>query len=296
MKNLFALILILLSNLSFSQDYKSDFGKYFHEKDTIKQREALVRWEKDRPTEAELYTSYFNYYFQKSRKELLSLSTNDPKSEAFVLKDSLNQTAGYLGGTVIYDDRDLRSALIKIDKGISLYLDRLDMRFGKIYALGQVEDWATFTSEIIKAVNYSATNKNSWTWTNNIKKEDGKEFFLAALQSYQVQIYNTENDNLLPNMREIALAILKYFPDSVVSLSYVSITYFLTGDFEKGLEALFKAEKINPKDSIILSNIANGYKQTGNKAKAIEYYEKTIQYGDEEIKAFSRNQIIELKK
>jgi tetratricopeptide (TPR) repeat protein len=296
MKNFFTLILVLLSSLSFSQEYKSDFGKYFHEKDTIKQRETLVRWEKARPTEAELYTSYFNYYFQKSKKELLSLSTNEPKGEAFVLKDSLNQTAGYLGSNVIYDDRDLKNAFIKIDKGISLYPDRLDMRFGKIYALGQVEDWANFTSEIIKAVNYSATNKNNWTWTNNLKKDDGKEFFLTALQSYQGQIYNTENDNLLPNMREIALTILKYYPESVESLSNLSITYFLTGEFEKGLEALFRAEKINPKDSIVLSNIANGYKQTGNKAKAIEYYEKTIQYGDEEIKAFAKNQITELKK
>lgn len=296
MKNLLALILILLTSHSFSQDYKSDFGKYFQEKDIIKQHETLLKWEQARPNDAELFTSYFNYYFQKSKREILSLTKKEPEGEALILKDSINQTEGYLGSTINYGDTDLKNAFAKIDKGISLYPDRLDMRFGKIYALGKVEDWANFTSEIIKAVNYSATNQNNWTWTNNIKKDDGKKFFLASLQSYQVQIYDTENDNLLPNMREIALTILKYYPESVESLSNLSVTYFLWGEFDKGLDALFKAEKINPKDSIVLSNIANGYKQTGNKAKAIEYYEKTIQFGDEEIKTFARNQITELKK
>ncbi|MCF6129348.1 tetratricopeptide repeat protein [Flavobacterium sp. AS60] len=296
MKNICIVIAVTISSISFAQDYKSEFGKYFREKDTIKQKETLEAWGKAKPTDAELFTSYFNYYFQKSKKEILSLTRNEPEGEALILKDSLNQTAGYLGSTINYGDTDLKNAFTKIDKGISLYPDRLDMRFGKIYALGKIQDWEKFTSEIIKAVDYSAKNNNNWTWTNNEKKEDGKQFFLASLQSYQVQLYDTENDNLLTNMREIASAILKYYPDSIESLSNVSVTYFLTGKYNEGLEALFKAEKLNPKDYIVLSNIAQGYKLSGNKAKAIEYYEKTIQYGDEETKTFAINQISELKK
>lgn len=97
-------------------------------------------------------------------------------------------------------------------------------------------------------------------------------------------------------MREIALAILKYYPDSVESLSNLSITYFLTGKFSEGLEALHKAEKINPKDYVVLSNIAHGYNLSGDKAKAIEYYEKTILYGNDEAKSFAKSKIEELKK
>lgn len=296
MRTIFILLSLLLSSSSFAQDYKSDFGKYFREKDTVKQKETLLKWEKANSKDAELYTAYFNYYFQKSRKEILNLSTKDPGGEALILKDSLNKTAGYIGSSENYDETDLKNAFIKIDKGISMYPDRLDMRFGKIYALGKIEDWGKFTSEIIKAVDYSQTNKNNWTWTNNIKKDDGQEFLLSSTQSYQLQLYNTERDDLLPNMREIALDILKYYPEHVESLSNLSITYFLVGEFDKGLEALFRAEKINPKDYIVLSNIANGYRQTGNKSKAIEYYEKVNLYGDEDAKNFAKEQIAELKK
>ncbi|MDI1318376.1 tetratricopeptide repeat protein [Flavobacterium sp.] len=296
MRIIFIVLSILFSVLSFAQDYKSDFGKYFQEKDTIKQKETLLKWEKAKPNDAELFTSYFNFYFQKSKTEILSLSKNEPTGDALVLLDSLNKTAGFLGSTQSYDATAIKKAFIKIDKGISLYPNRLDMRFGKIYALGEIEDWTNFTSEISKAVAYSQINKNNWTWTNNTTKEAGQDFLLSSIQSYQVQLYNTERDDLLPNMREIALAILKYYPENIESLSNLSVTYFLIGEFDKGLDALFKAEKINPKDYIVLSNIANGYKQLGNKSKAIEYYEKTYLYGDEEAKNFAKKQIAELKK
>ena len=76
----------------------------------------------------------------------------------------------------------------------------------------------------------------------------------------------------------------------------MSITYLLLGEFDTAIETLLKAEKINPEDFIILSNIAHGYKLKGDNDKAIEYYEKTIQYGDAQAKEFARQKIEELRK
>lgn len=170
------------------------------------------------------------------------------------------------------------------------------MRFGKIYVLGQVSDWNNYTSEIIKTIQYSSTNYNNWTWTNNEKQENGKDFFLSSLQDYQVQLYNTRKDELLVNMRNISDETLKYYPNHIESLSNLSITYLLTGEYDKGIEPLLRAEKLNPQDYIVLSNIAQGYKLKGDKKKAIEYYEKTIEFGDERAKEFAKQQITELEK
>ncbi|WP_166963858.1 tetratricopeptide repeat protein [Yeosuana marina] len=290
------IILILLSQIGFSQDYQSEFQKYCQTNDIINQLKVLTEWKTANPEDAELYTSYFNYYFNKSRQEGLAMTVEEPNGERLVLKDSLNQIKGYLGSRVYYDQAELKKGLNKIDEGIKLYPNRLDMRFGKIYALGQISDWDNFTSEIIKTVEYSSKNNNNWTWTNNEKQEDGREFFLSSIQDYQVQLYETGNDDLLVNMRDIANEILKYYPKHIESLSNLSVTYLLTGDYDKGLEPLLRAEKIDPKDYIVLSNIAQGYKLKGNKEKAIEYYEKTIEYGEERAKEFARQQIIELKK
>ncbi len=290
------LIAILISQIGFSQDYQSEFQKYCQTNDTINQLKVLVEWKNSNPKDAELYTSFFNYHFMKSKQEVLAMSTDEPNGESFVLKDSLNQTAGFIGSKIHFDKTELERGLNKIDEGIKLYPDRLDMRFGKIYALGEVFDWKRFTSEIIKTIEYSAKNDTNWTWTNNEKYDGGEKEFLLDMQTYQLQLYNTGNDNLLKNMREIANTVLKFYPNHIESLSNLSITYLLVGEYDKGIEPLLRAEKINPKDYIVLSNIAKGYKLKGDKKKAIEYYERTVEFGDDSAKEYAKQQIIELKK
>jgi len=299
MKKILGLILAgFIFNFVVAQEYQSDFQKYFQENDTINQLKTLTEWEKSNPKDAELFTSYFNYYFNKSRDEIIIVAAGAPPAgEKYLsLSDSSGNYAGFIGSQINYDESYLKKGLDKITEGIDLYPNRLDMRFGKIYVLGQIKDWNSFTKEIVKTIDYSAENNNQWTWTNNEKQKDGENFFLSSLQDYQVQLYNTGNDDLLLNMREIANTILKHYPSHIESLSNLSVTYLLTGEYDKGIEPLLKAEKINPKDYIVLSNIAQGYKLKGDKKKAIEYYEKTIKYGDEDAKTFARQQIEELKK
>lgn len=292
--NLF--VVILFTTTAFGQDYKANFDKYYQEGDTTKQLEVLKKWESEDPKNPELFTSYFNYYFLKSRKEALSMSTEEPKGKSLSFQDSTGKTAGYIGSEIYYEPKTFKKAIEKIDQGIKLYPNRLDMRFGKIYVLGQNEDWTKFTDEIVRTIQYSNKNDNQWTWTNNEKKENGKDFFLTSLQDYQLNLYNTGDDDLLVNMRTIALEILEYYPKHIESLSNLSITYLLTGEYDKGIEPLLKAEKIDPEDAIVLGNIAQGYKLKGDKETAIEYYEKVIKYGDERSIAYAKQQIQELKK
>ena len=289
-------LLIIISNQIFSQDFNADFGRYFKEKNQPKQKETLEKWTNSNPNDPELYTSYFNYYFNKSRNEVLTLSKEEPDGERLEFKDSLNKTAGYIGSEVNYNGIFFQKGIDKIQNGIVLFPNRLDMRFGAIYAFGEVKDWTNFTKEIVKAVKYSAINNNEWTWTNNTKQNEGKDFLLSSIQTYQLQLYNTGDDKLLNNMSEIATEILKLYPTHVESLSNLSITYMLKSDYDKAIEVLLKAESIDPKDFIVLSNVAHAYKLKGEKLKAIEYYEKAIKYGDDQAIEYSKKQIIELKK
>ncbi|MEP5254560.1 MAG: tetratricopeptide repeat protein [Winogradskyella arenosi] len=296
MKNLLgSLIAILFVQISFSQDYQSEFLKYCEAKDSIKQLDVLTKWESKNPKDAELFTSYFNYHVMKSMQEVIALTTNTPNEEAMVLKDSLNKTTAYLESQLYYNPQELKKGFDKIDQGITLYPNRLDMRFGKIYVLSQALDWKNFTSEIIKTIAYSATNDNQWTWTNHEPYDGTEKEFLLDIQDYQYQLYNTGNDDLFINMREIANEVLKYYPNHVESLSNLSVTYLLTGEYDKGIAPLLKAEKLNPKDYIVLGNIAQGYKLKGDKQKAIAYYKKMVQFGDENTKAFASQQITALE-
>ena len=280
-----------------AQNYFEDFQKYYQSGDTLKERELLENWKQEKPNDSELYTSLFNYYFQKSKNEVLLLAEGTPPQgqEYIELKDSANQVSGFISSKIDYEKSNLKKAFESIDKGIEMYPNRLDMRFGKIYVLGKIHDWRSFTDEIITTVNYSSKNQNKWTWTLNETKKDGEDFFLGALQDYQMQLYNTMDDELLENMREIAQAVLKYYPNHVESLSNSSITYMVQKEYEKALIPLKKAEEIDAKDFIVLNNIAYCYKEMNQKEKAIEYYEKVIKFGDERAIEQAKSEIDKLK-
>lgn len=295
-KPLIILAFSILTNICFGQDYKKQFDELCQVGDTTKQIELLKKWETEDPENPELFTSYFNYYFLMARQEFVSMSTKQPKGESLQLQDSTGQVAGFLGSEIVFNQNVLQKGFDKIEQGIEKYPNRLDMRFGKIYTLGQIEDWENFTKEIVKTVQYSKKNKNEWTWTNNEKRENGTEFFLSSIQDYQLTLYETENDDLLKNMRTIAEEILKIYPDHIESLSNISITFLLTGEYDKGIEALLKAEKIDPKDEVVLGNIANGYKLKGDIDNSIKYYEKILELDNQRLVEFAKQQIEALKK
>ncbi len=292
------LILIITTNFVYSQNFESDFQKYFQDNDTLNQRKILDKWEKSNSEDPELFVAYLNYYFNKSIHEGIIVSGEDPPENAdfLYISDTAGNYAGYIGAGITYDTVCLKKGLEKITEGINLYPDRLDMRFGKIYVLGEIENWDSFTNEIIKAIDYSAKNNNQWLWTNNEKLKDAKNFFLNGIQDYQIQLYQTENDELLLKMREIANEILKYYPDHIESLSDLAITYLLTDEYDKALDFLLKAEQINPRDSIVMMNIAYAYKMKGDKAKAIEYYKKVKKCGDEQLQKDAKQEIKELRR
>lgn len=291
--------LTLLFNQAIGQTFKKQFNDLVSKKDTLAQQQLLDKWEKADSNDPELYVAYFNYFVKKSKKEIVRLDNNPKGKDGFRIMDkdsSKKEPVGYMYGDTYYDFDLLKKGFDYIDKGIEKHPNRLDMRFGKIYMFGQTEDYEKFTAEIIKTVDYSSINKNKWTWSDNKPLDEPKDFMLSSIQDYQVQLYNTENDDLLDNMKRIAEAVLKHYPDHIESLSNLSIVFMLQKQYDKALEPLLKAEKLNPKDYIVLSNIAQAYKLKGETKNAIKYYELTIKYGDEQAKNYAKGQIDELKK
>ena len=291
--------LTLVFNQVFGQTFKQQFNEFVSKKDTLGQQQLLDKWEKSDSNDPELYIAYFNYFVKKSVKEVVTLGQNPEGNDVLQIMDkdsSKKEPVAYLYGDTYYDQNILKKGFDYIDKGLSKYPNRLDMRFCKIYLLGQIENYEKFTVEIINTIDYSHVNKNKWTWADNKPLGDPENFMLSSIQDYQLQLYNTENDNLIENMKRIAEAVLKYYPEHIESLSNISIVFMLQKQYDKALDTLLKAEKLNPKDCIVLNNIAQTYKLKGDTINAIKYYKLTIQYGDDKAKNYANGQIEELLK
>ncbi len=272
----------------------NNFISYLQRGDTLEMKALLGKWEKENPNDPELFTSYYNYYISQSRQNVLTFGQNPPKDqEVIVAKDSADKAISYLYDATIYEPIAYKKAMTYIDSGIKLFPERLDMRFGKIHILGESKDWDNFTVSIIKAVNESNKNQNNWKWTLNgpLPEKDSVNFFLSAIHDYQVVIYETGDDSLLKNMRDIALTVLKYHPDHAKTLTNVALTHMALGEGNEALPYLLKAEKLEPSDDIILTNLAHTYYLIGDIEQCIAYYEKAIEIGDEYAKRYSEERI-----
>ena len=297
MKNIVLIIALftLIQLHSQNSNYLNEFLELCKTQDTLAQKKLLEKWDNEDPDNPELYTSYFNYYFQKSREEMVELGTEAPEDLSLQIVDSSNAVVGYLGSKIVYHENVLQKAFNYIDEGISKFPDRLDMRFGKIHALGIVGHWQSFTNEIVKTINYAAVNNNNWTWTFNEPNDQAKKYLLSGIQDYQVQLYETGRDDVIKHIRVIALTVLEHYPNHIESLSNIAISYILEKEFEEGLKYLLKAEVINSKDYIVIGNIAYCYKMMGNKEKAIFYYTKNLDSKDESLIQYAKEQIKELQ-
>lgn len=294
---LFILIHFIFNQVN-GQTLTDQFYKLMSEKDTVGQIRLLEKWESTNSEDPELYIAYYNYYVNKSKREIITLGQNPKGKDVLQIMDqdkTKKEPVGYIYGDTSYDPEFLNKGFTWLNRGIAKFPNRLDMRFGKIYMFGVIGDYENFTKEIITTIDYSEINKNAWTWSDSQPLENPKESMLRSIQDYQIQLYNTEDDSLLENMKRIAEAILKYYPNHIESLTNISIVYLIKKQYDKALEFLISAEKINPKDTIVLNNIAQAYKLKGDFKNSIKYYELIIIYGDDQIKQFAQEQIIQLR-
>jgi tetratricopeptide (TPR) repeat protein len=288
-------IFLLAISLSFGQGYEKQFKELAAKNDTSAQAKLLSAWEAASPKDPELFIAYFNFYVRKSMSEVVALEKRPNDKTAIALADTgTGKTLAYLNASVRYRSDILQKGFDHIIQGIALHPTRLDMRFGKIYMLGQAENYPAFANEIVTTIEYGNKINNAWLWKEGKPLDNPKQFFLGSLQDYITTIYNTEDDKLLPLMRQISETVVRYYPDHVESLSNIALTYLIAGEYATAIPYLLKAEKVAPKDIIVLNNIAEAYKRSGDKVNAKVYYEKIIRHGSKEEAADAQMKIKEL--
>ena len=290
------LCLLWLSHSALAQDFQQDFENYMSIGDTNQQRIILNNWEHHNPKDPEYFVSYFNFCFNNAKRVSLQLNQSGAvNGEGLSITDSSGNDAGFIGEGIAYDMDLLQEGLEKIQAGILLYPNRLDMRFGKIFALGEARLWDAFTQEIVSTIQYSTKNGNEWLWKKNEKVANPKQVFLGALQDYEVTLYDTQNDSLLKNMRRVAEEVLKFYPGHMESLTNLAISYILEKQYAKAIPYLERADKDNPNNGVVLSNMAYVLELMNDYPKSILYYEKMMKLPDADAQQFAAGRIEALK-
>ena len=271
------LLLLGLPFLSEGQNFKTLFDSAFVQEDTAQQAIILSEWkalgEEAGGLSGEYYAAAFNYQVNLARTEVLEITQNPSQPDAIAILDSNGNYEGYMQSKVSYDEARILRGIEILDEGLDQHPTRLDLRFGKIYILGETENWGRFTTAILNTIDYGKEIDNQWLWEfDSAFSENPEEDFLASLQDYQLELYNTQDDELMPNMRAIANKVLSHYPEHIVSLSNLALTDMVEQKWDAALIHLEKAHALDGEDPILIANLAHCHKMKGDLEKAKQYY------------------------
>lgn len=275
--------------------YWPRFVELLEQQDVEARQRLLTEWQERAPDDPELYVACFNHYVNAARSEVLVLNRDLPPrtEEAIVLQatDSTQGPAGYLYGGEQFEPGLMAKGFACIDAGIAKFPQRLDMRFGRIHMLGRVGDHEKFTDDVVGAIRYGASIDYRWTWGMDEPVENAEGFMYDAVQGYVHELFSVGDNALLPLMARVAEEMLIHKPDDVPNLTTLGAVHIMTGELDKGIARLERAEKLAPNDEIVIANLAQAYERKEKPKEAIRCYERLIEVGDEDAAAYARSRI-----
>ena len=127
-----------------AQSFDERFSDCFSKGDTAAARRVLRQWEASAERPAEFFVVGLNDCFRMARQSL-TVSGDSPGDGNGPTLETVDSTGSCrelsLSEAVRYGTALVRRGIAYVDRGIEAYLSRLDMRFGKIRALGEIGDY-----------------------------------------------------------------------------------------------------------------------------------------------------------
>ncbi len=286
--------LLCFSNLMISDEMKDIYTNLLQKRDFDALYIHLTNWEKQSPDNPEMYIGFFNYYVFRNKKEGVVLGKT-PKSNAvfkFNITDpKTGKVVGYMNGTEIYNSEDVQKGITYIEKALSLYPNRLDMHFGKVYILGEIEDYNNFTEQLIKIMDISKINNNKWLWADGKELPDAKNFVENNIQAKIRQLFALSSDEGDELLYTLSKKLIEVYPDCIYGYDNTGLYCMLKKDYKGSLSYFKQAEAINSKDGYVLWHMAIAYENINDLDNAKAYYIKVISYGDEQLKRNAKKKL-----
>lgn len=308
MKRFFSIALLTaVSGFATAQGVYDRFYEALQEDDSAAMATTIGEIRASGDQSAERYVAEYNFYFSRALlfSGMTSSTVYPDESEHVVgdimtLSDSTGEVAGYMYFIENWDEGIADSGLAIINKGLSLYPERLDMHYGKIHLLRKLHWWNAFADAIHATLDYAEKHRKTMVFPDGGAPID--TILIEGILDYESSLFEAiqnSPDSLtfvtrLDLLRGISEHMLHIFPTDVYSMNIMAVTYQLVEDRQNSLKWLLSAEKVAPKDAIVLSNIADTYHILGDYKNERKYLEKIIKIDDGEFAERAKNYLKEL--
>lgn len=249
----FFLIMTWIGTLC-AQSYSDAFDEAFSRDDIAAQREALQLWQREAPEDVNLFIARYNFYANQAMRQ-------NPDRVVAPLADS---------------------GLVAIEDGIALYPNRLDLRFGKIYFLGELGRWDAFVDEIDRTLDHSIQIDHQWAFPN-VPDDMVEGLIVEGIVDYMVTMFSsiadtshlTKADSVMARrIQGLAKRTVQLFPGDFPSTYMLALSHIMLNENDKAYKYLMRAEKIDSSSVNVLQSLVKVCRLLGKTAQAIEYQQR----------------------
>jgi tetratricopeptide (TPR) repeat protein len=241
----------------------------------------------------EYYALILNYYYSKSVKDIISVKVGEPtKEEYFQLYDSTFHPVGVVESDTKINIDTLYKGLNEFEIGLNKFENRLDLHFGLIYVAYVTGQYHLMLQKMLNAIQISKKLNNKWLWSfNKPYTEQGEKAFLESIQDgiYSLSEKNTpQTDSIIV---EVSNSLVKEYPKCIYGYNNLGTVFFMNNRLDKARQYFEIAYKLDETDVIVLKNLASINTKLNLKDEAVKYYEKIIEFADDETIIWAKEQI-----
>jgi tetratricopeptide (TPR) repeat protein len=291
---LLAVALLFVSiALAAEQDYAARFKELRERKADAQIEPLLNEWREKRPNDPDAWITSANYYFNQRQ---VMISRKKPQKGDFSLTDKTGKQAGSI--SFESDEAATKRAADLLQQATTKFPDRLDIWCGLAFVYQESGDFDSEFSTLQRMVSYARDHLAQLRWLNGENLPEPADHFIPRkLHSYGMYYEKKENPEDDKRFLKIATFAAEQFPGHPYAFNDVALYYSIAGDNAQTREWLEKANRINPKDTLVLMNLGQICSKLGDNRDARKWYQEVLKVDPEgEYALQATNALAKLKK
>jgi len=258
----------------------SDFQEELNIKAANSDPKVVMKFIKDsyarNNTNPAYYIASANFYWDLSQQPYIS---SKPTAEGdFAVTDTKSsKEVGSISTTGLANPELPIRAVELLKEAFQRFPNRVDIGIGLAYLYREENDQKGCLSTLETLLNNAATNPTQLRWKDGAELPEAPNTFIPEqLQDYTAGFYQLENKEGDKYCRELCGLIIKVYPDHPFAYNILAALSSDEKDNASCLRYLLIAHEKAPTDTLIIMNLADFYKRTGDKASAKKYYKLAL--------------------
>jgi|GEM_PF-3469714 len=279
MKTITVLLTLLfahLPSLAAASDYLDKFERLKKADNGEEMQKFLSGAAESEKANPDYYATAGNYWWQLSQK--ISITTKPSEGDDFSVRDQkTGKEVGSISSAGQANPEIPKRALNILMEGAKRFPQRADIVLGLASVQHKMRLKKECVDTLLNLLATSKKNPEALRWTKDGHLPSKCQIFIPqAIHHYSANLYNEGNAAADALCAKLCDATIDAFPEHSYAYNIKAAMATARGDKEEALRCLQIASTKAPDDPLILLNLGDAYRGSGNITKAKAAYEKVL--------------------